>query len=325
MTSNKIIDINYFQKKINDCDLKQLFTVNLEATLGEALEVMGKNKVGVIAILKEGKEVKIENIEGIITERDFLNKSPIQEKNWEDFKVETLMTRNPSYLDGSLPLADAIKLMVFRRFRQLFIKASNDEIKVLAVREVLDDIAALFKEDLDEIGVLKHPTLGADGRISDIIKEELIENPAIAGKMVLHARVFSNPIKKLFNQSALIIDEQESTLSVLDKLRKDKLGAAVIVNHGTLITGIVTERDFLFKVYGKMDDLGNIPIKKIMTKNPHFILDRNKLGYAVNNMLTFNYRNILVVDEEKYPLSIVALLDILDYLCRRVFDHLEKN
>ncbi len=321
MSEINFIDLQYFQKKINEIQLNPLLIVKKEVNLGEALKLMAQHKVGVIAISKEGSDSRIENIEGIITERDFLNKSPINQKNWEQLLVTDLMTKNPSFLDGNLALEHAVKLMIFKKYKQIFIKSLDGEIKVLGAREVLLDIAKVFKKDLDSIGILKNPAFGIEGIIADIVDEKPWEGLEIYNKMVLHAGVLHYPVKKLINQVALIFDENDSTLSVLSKLRQENLAAAVMVRHGTLISGIVTERDFLFKVYGKVLDLDNTPIKNIMTNNPHFLFDRNKLGYALNNILTFNYRNILVLDEEKYPLSIVTLLDILDYLCRKVFDH----
>lgn len=308
-----------FQKKISDIDLRPLVFVDDDATIIHSLKLMKQEKVGVLAIGKKDRPPVFENILGIITERDFLNKTPVEKMNWENGKIVDLMTSSPRFLEGSLNLEEVVKLFIFRRFRQLFIKLENGEVKIIGIREIINEIAEFFKEELEEFSMENRPDFNADGNKFDVLNEYgQVENLSQNEKHITF-EVFHQALKEVINQSALIVDEEDSIAFVLNKLRKDKLAAAVIVKHGTLISGIVTERDYLFKVFGKVPDLNNTAIKEVMSPGPHFLRDRNKLGYAFNNMITFNFRNILIVDEEKFPLSIVNLLDILDYLCRRLY------
>lgn len=71
----------------------------------------------------------------------------------------------------------------------------------------------------------------------------------------------------------------------------------------------------MFKIFGKIRlDEGPVPVKDFMTRNPHTLLSKHFIAYAINNMFTFHYRNIVVVDEDRVPVAVVGLLDIFKYL-----------
>jgi len=78
-----------------------------------------------------------------------------------------------------------------------------------------------------------------------------------------------------------------------------------------MLKGIITERDILKKVFGKHEIGSQIPAKNFMTPNPDTLLERHVMSYAINNMFEGSYRNIILVDEERIPISYVSLVDII--------------
>ncbi len=101
-------------------------------------------------------------------------------------------------------------------------------------------------------------------------------------------------------------------------MREGKFGAGVVMEHGTQVKGIITERDFISKVFGQSVRLGDMRVGDIMTRDPHYLLDHHKVAYAYNNMMKFGYRNMLVLNDDKFPIAVITLLDLLNYLFRKL-------
>ena len=51
-----------------------------------------------------------------------------------------------------------------------------------------------------------------------------------------------------------------------------------------------------------------------MTENPHCLTPNHLLAYAINNMFALNCRNIPLVDEDGFPVAILTLQDLLNYI-----------
>ena len=63
----------------------------------------------------------------------------------------------------------------------------------------------------------------------------------------------------------------------------------------------------------------NPPVSQLMTKNPDCLFSRHKIAYAINNMFTFNYRRVIIVDEDHFPLTLVTLLEVLKFCARYLY------
>jgi CBS domain containing-hemolysin-like protein len=63
-----------------------------------------------------------------------------------------------------------------------------------------------------------------------------------------------------------------------------------------------------------------------MTKNPECLLSRHILSYAINNMLEGGYRNVVVVNEDRQPESVLSMLDIFKYVADHMtLEHHEED
>ena len=102
-------------------------------------------------------------------------------------------------------------------------------------------------------------------------------------------------------------------------MQKNKVGSLLIMEYETKILGIVTERDLLLKYFGKISFGENRSVKEFMTANPHLLLHRHYLAHAINNMFKFKYRNIIVVNEDKFPIALVSLLEVFRYISLHLF------
>ena len=97
-----------------------------------------------------------------------------------------------------------------------------------------------------------------------------------------------------------------------------------IPEYETIVKGIVTERDLLLKAYHQFDVIeSNPPISNFMTENPHCLFTGHIFAHAINNMFEGHYRHIVLVNEEKFPLGIISLQDMLMFLKEKIFPAIE--
>ena len=90
-------------------------------------------------------------------------------------------------------------------------------------------------------------------------------------------------------------------------MKAARKGMVAVTRYETELVGVLTERDLLKKVFGKIDLSSQIKVSEIMTPNPITLLEKHVLSYAINNMFVKNFRNIILVDEEKNPISSISL------------------
>lgn len=122
-----------------------------------------------------------------------------------------------------------------------------------------------------------------------------------------------DPISVFTLTPPIIFGPDASIESVGQEISKH-LKSALIVENGKLV-GIVTKRDFLFKVLGKISDIKNTPISMVMTQNPEVLKSTDKIATALNKMALRGYRHIPVMDNGT-PLGVISVRDIIDYLAK---------
>lgn len=88
---------------------------------------------------------------------------------------------------------------------------------------------------------------------------------------------------------------------------------SILVAEGDRLIGIVTERDLLFKVLGKIPDWRHLPVADFMTPNPETLEFSDKIAYALHKMAIGGYRHIPILRDKK-PKRVVSVRDILEYL-----------
>ncbi len=116
---------------------RQPVTVNLDATLGEAIAKMISQSVGAMLVLGTQGELL-----GILTERDFLTKvagSP----DFASRPVRAFMTTHPETTALTDPLALALAKMDGGGYRHLPITAAGKPVGVVSVRDMLRHLVHL--------------------------------------------------------------------------------------------------------------------------------------------------------------------------------------
>ena len=87
----------------------------------------------------------------------------------------------------------------------------------------------------------------------------------------------------------------------------------MITKNGKL-AGIITERDILNKVIGKMDDFRKRPVTDAMTPDPLRLMPGDMIAYVMNNMHVGGYRHVPIVNEKDEPISIISIKDVMTFI-----------
>jgi CBS domain-containing protein len=159
--------------------------------------------------------------------------------------------------------------------------AENDDVAVAKTSEDVDDEARSLK--------LRH-------EIVDALFEEVLANVPHSPLVVVNART--------------------SVADVVRAMNDKHTGCALVADDRTgVLVGIFTERDVLRRVAVRPLDADRTPISEVMTRDPDTLPADATLAYALRQMSVEGYRNIPLVDHDQRPVGVVAVQDIVAWLC----------
>src|SRR5262249_22037001 len=116
------------------CELmaRDPLTVDADATVVAAVNVMNERRTGCVVVHKDGK------LAGIFTERDVLRRVIFRELN-QSWKVEAVMTRNPETLPPNASIAHALNKMSVDGYRHIpVVDRDGKAIGVLSVKDIVN-------------------------------------------------------------------------------------------------------------------------------------------------------------------------------------------
>ena len=147
------------------------------------------------------------------------------------------------------------------------------------------------------------------------IDEELrqMDMDAEASQKALEVSEIQVPLRSLM-RACINIDITTSTQDAIDLLIDYNIGAASVVEEGVL-RGIFGERDVLRKILNKHNgDLTKIPVTQFMKVDPKTASPDDMLDTAVMYMATGGFRHLPIIDENKQPIGMVSIRDVISYL-----------
>ncbi|RME03587.1 MAG: CBS domain-containing protein [Planctomycetota bacterium] len=132
--------------------------------------------------------------------------------------------------------------------------------------------------------------------------------------------LFQAPIHILCERPVESLPENATIGQAVRLMQEKKIGAIPIVENKKLV-GIVSERDILMKVVGKMANFEGEPIEKIMTPKPSWLMKEDPICFAMNKMHMGGYRHVPIVNENMEPEHIISLRDVLGF----ILDHFPED
>jgi CBS domain-containing protein len=99
--------------EVEDIMIKEVVTIDEEATVKEAVELMNKHEIGCLIVMKKRKP------SGILTERDLLTRVLVKSKDPEKTKVSEVMSKPIVVGKASMEVEDAVRLMFKMKIKKL--------------------------------------------------------------------------------------------------------------------------------------------------------------------------------------------------------------
>ena len=118
--------------------------------------------------------------------------------------------------------------------------------------------------------------------------------------------------------SAIISGKRVETISasasvhdLVNSLNSHQVGALVVSSDGKKIDGIVSERDVVRAMPGKLDQLIGMHVRDIMTVDVHTCTADSTIAELMKMMTELRIRHVPVVDAAGSLISIVSIGDVV--------------
>lgn len=280
-----------------------------EATLIDVVNFLQDKKIGCLLLHRD------EKLTGVITERDFLLKIIGVVEDWRDKPVKDYMTPNPFSLKDDAQVIDAIEIMTREQFRHIpVMNSEGNACAIISVKDLVGYMINFFGDTITKVGVL------TEWSYKNSVNYTENYSSLIDGKeKKVSSSIFFVHLKRVIRKQAVCLDVNSTVQEALSLMQEKRVGSILLMEYETKIKGIITERDILVKFLGKYHFNEERPVSEFMTGDPHLLLHRHNLAHAVNNMFRFKYRNTIVVNEDRYPLALVGLLEVFRYISLHLF------
>lgn len=129
--------------------------------------------------------------------------------------------------------------------------------------------------------------------------------------------LMEDPLSKIGPKEAICVSEETSVLEAVRKMNEIKAGCVLIEDNRGNLSGIMTERDILFRTEGEVVGLSKVKVSQLMTPHVETLSEDASLAYALNKMSVRRVRHIPVMRKGKKP-GILSARDLLKYLAKHL-------
>ena len=132
-------------------------------------------------------------------------------------------------------------------------------------------------------------------------------------------------IETLNPVEAVSVPEDTPLDAAIQTMRNRMIGCVLVTDPDGRLCGIFTERDVLYKLAGKVDDLAARAVSQYMTPDPEVAQEGQLLASALQRMMVGDLRHLPIVDEQGRPTKILSSRDVIGYGVSLVKSILEPN
>ena len=147
-----------------------------------------------------------------------------------------------------------------------------------------------------------------------------IHSATARGIQLIPPNILSASIGSIGLKDPIVVRSDASVRDCLDIMQAKRVGSVLVTDNGGKLVGIVTERDFLLKVIGKVSALEQSRVADFMTKDPVRERPDATLAFALSVMSHGGFRHVPIVDEDDIPIGIVSVKDVVDYFVSTMLD-----
>jgi CBS domain-containing protein len=125
--------------KVVDVMTTEIITIDENASVKEAAEIMNLNEISCLIAARKGKAV------GIITERDLLKRVIVEAKNPKKTKVSEVMSTPLEVIPPDMNLEDAVRVMFDKKIKKLPVYEKNKIIGLVSLTDIARCQPAIMK------------------------------------------------------------------------------------------------------------------------------------------------------------------------------------
>ena len=119
------------------------------------------------------------------------------------------------------------------------------------------------------------------------------------------------PVRSMITKQKILTATAEITVAEAARLmKKNSVGAVMVVKDNGRLAGIFTERDAVFRVLAEGRDPKTTRLSDVMTPQPQAIAPEKPFGHALLMMYESGFRHVPVVEDGK-PVGMVSARDAL--------------
>jgi CBS domain-containing protein len=107
------------------------------------------------------------------------------------------------------------------------------------------------------------------------------------------------------------ISASASVHDLVNSLNSHHVGALVVSSDGKKIEGIVSERDVVRAMPGKLEQLAGMYVRDIMTAEVHTCTAESTVAELMKMMTELRIRHVPVIDADGHLISIVSIGDVV--------------
>ncbi len=116
--------------KVRDVMVREVVTVDENASVKEAVDIMNEFEIGSIIVLENGKA------KGIVTERDLLKRVIAEAKDAVNTKVKEIMTTPLVVVKPDTDLEEAVNLMFQNKIKKLAVIYANKLVGIVTLTDI---------------------------------------------------------------------------------------------------------------------------------------------------------------------------------------------
>ncbi|OGW87140.1 MAG: hypothetical protein A3C35_03105 [Omnitrophica bacterium RIFCSPHIGHO2_02_FULL_46_11] len=133
----------------------------------------------------------------------------------------------------------------------------------------------------------------------------------------LQTAIMTTPVAALLTGKDLLVCSPSDSVQKVVRIFQKENKNCILVYERKKLVGILSNRDLLWRVAGKYQDLTKVKVGTVMTRNPEYVRATDPIAYVVNKMAMGGFRHVPVLAEDGTPHSIIIIKDVLGYLSRR--------
>jgi CBS domain-containing protein len=140
------------------------------------------------------------------------------------------------------------------------------------------------------------------------------EIPKVRRDDAIQKTLMSRPVADLLTGKDLLVCAPEDSVGkVVEIFQKEKKGCVLVYKEKKLV-GILSNRELVLRVAGKIDDLSRVRVADVMTPDPGFVKPEDTVAVAVHKMALGGMRQVPVLRDDGTPVSILLIKDVLRLL-----------